>query len=127
MADQMKKADEVVEAEFKVPMHCNACERRVAKAISKLKGVETLMTDMANDRVVVIGRINPEKVLKKLKKKTGKKVELVVNEDQDAEDGEEGMNCNGEEGMGSWQDHYYGDGETHMIFNDENANSCTIM
>lgn len=77
------------------------------------------MTDMTEDRVVVIGRIDPEKVLKKLKKKTGKKVELVVNEDQDAEDGDEGM--------GSWQDQYYGEGEAHMMFNDENANSCTIM
>lgn len=79
------------------------------------------MTDMMEDRVVVTGRINPEKVLKKLKKKTGKKVELLGNENEDGENGDE------EEDMGSWQDHYYGDGETHMMFNDENANSCTIM
>lgn len=86
------------------------------------------MTDMMDDRVVVIGRINPEKVLKKLKKKMGNKVELVVNEDQDAEYGAEvDIYGNGEEGMGSWQDHYYGNGETHMMFSDENANSCTIM
>lgn len=81
------------------------------------------MTDMAEDRVVVIGKIDPRKVLKKLKKKTGKKVELVVNEDD-----EEEMNCSGEEGtMSYWRDHYYGDGETHMMFNDENTNSCKIM
>lgn len=29
---------QVVEAEYRVPMHCNACERRVGRAISKLKG-----------------------------------------------------------------------------------------
>lgn len=78
------------------------------------------MTDMMEDRVVVTGRIDPEKVLKKLKKKTGKKVELVVNENEDAENGDE-------EAMDTWQDHYYGDGETHLMFNDENVNSCTIM
>ncbi|XP_042056434.1 heavy metal-associated isoprenylated plant protein 19-like [Salvia splendens] len=121
--DCYKKADRVVEAEYRVPMHCNACERRVGRAISKLKGVETVMTDMAEDRVVVIGKIDPHKVLKKLRKKTGKKVELVGNEDE-----EEEMNCSGEEGsMSYWRDHYYGDGENHMMFNDENTNSCTIM
>ncbi|KAG6431118.1 hypothetical protein SASPL_109193 [Salvia splendens] len=83
--DCYKKADRVVEAEYRVPMHCNACERRVGRAISKLKGVETVMSDMAEERVVVIGKINPHKVLKKLKKKTGKKVELVVNEDDEEE------------------------------------------
>lgn len=78
------------------------------------------MTDMMEDRVVVTGRIDPEKVLKKLKKKTGKKVELVVNENEDAENGDE------EDAIDTWQDHYYGD-ETHLVFNDENVNSCTIM
>ncbi|XP_047979485.1 heavy metal-associated isoprenylated plant protein 19-like [Salvia hispanica] len=122
------RADKVVKAEYMITMDCNACARRVAKAISKLKGVEKFMTGMTDDRVVVIGRINPEKVLKKLKKKMGKKVELVVNEDQDDEDGDEKENnCSGEEGMGSWLDHYYGDGEIHMMFSDENANSCTMM
>ncbi|KAG6432203.1 hypothetical protein SASPL_103777 [Salvia splendens] len=127
MADH-KRADKVVKAEYMVPIHCNACARRVAKAISKLKGVEKFMTGMTDDRVVVIGRINPEKVLKKLKTKMGKNVVLVVNEDQEDGDGDEAeMNCSWEEGMGSWQDHYYGDGETHMMFSDENANSCTMM
>lgn len=86
-------------------------------------GVEMFATDMMNDRVVVTGRIDPEKVLKKLKKKMGKKVEILDNENQDAENGgEEEENV-----MGSWQDHYYGDDEAHMMFNDENANSCTMM
>lgn len=86
-------------------------------------GVEMFATDMMNDRVVVTGRIDPEKVLKKLKKKTGKKVEILDNENQAAENGgKEEENV-----MDSWEDHYYGDGEAHMMFNDENANSCTMM
>ncbi|KAH6769848.1 AWPM-19-like family protein [Perilla frutescens var. hirtella] len=115
-----------VEVEYEISMNCNACERRVVKAISKVKGVEKFTTDMMNNRVVITGRIDPEKVLKKLEKKTGKKVELVM-ENQDAENGgDEEMNSSVEV-MGSWQDHYYGDGEAHMMFSDENANSCTIM
>lgn len=77
------------------------------------------MTDMTNHRVVVTGRIDQQKVLKKLKKKTGKKVELVV---QDKDD--EQITAEVED---SWLDHYYGDNEMHMMFNDENANSCSIM
>ncbi|KAH6808583.1 hypothetical protein C2S51_026366 [Perilla frutescens var. frutescens] len=89
-------------------------------------GVEKFTTDMMNNKVVITGRIDPEKVLKKLKKKTRKKVELLVMENQDAENGrDEEMNSSSVEVMGSWQDH--GDGEAHMMFSDENANSCTIM
>ncbi|KAH6816780.1 hypothetical protein C2S51_021600 [Perilla frutescens var. frutescens] len=90
-------------------------------------GVEKFTTDMMDNKVVITGRIDPEKVLKKLKKKTGKKVELLVMENQDAENGHDEEMNSSVEVMGSWQDHYYGDGETHMMFSDENANSCTIM
>lgn len=77
------------------------------------------MTDMTNHRVMVTGRIDPQKVLKKLKKKTGKKVELVVQDEDDI--------ISAVEVEDSWLDHYYGDNEMHMMFNDENANSCSIM
>ncbi|KAI3469493.1 hypothetical protein Pfo_026156 [Paulownia fortunei] len=128
MAGKKKnKEQKVVVAEYKVSMHCNACERSVAKAISKMKGVEKFMTDMTNNKVVVTGRIDPQKVLKKLKKKTGKRVELVV-EDKDAKDGEkEGIEDTAEQVTDSWLLHYYGDSEIHMMFNDENANACSIM
>ncbi|KAL3626195.1 hypothetical protein CASFOL_029744 [Castilleja foliolosa] len=126
--DQEKK---VVEAEYKISMHCNACEKSVAKVISKIKGVETFITDMTNHKVVITGTIDPHKVLKKLKKKTGKKVELLV-EDRNANDEEEVQlgfedSDNQEQIMDSWLVHYYGDGETHMMFNDENPNACSIM
>lgn len=82
---------------------------------------------MTNHKVVVTGRIDPQKVLKKLKKKTGKRVELLVG-DGDAKDGKkEGIEDSAEQVMDSWLVHYYGDTEIHMMFNDENANSCSIM
>ncbi|EYU43848.1 hypothetical protein ABFS82_07G024800 [Erythranthe guttata] len=132
MAGEKKhKAEKVVVvAEYKVSMHCNACERIVAKAISKMKGVETFTTDVTNHRVVITGKINPHKVEKKLKKKTGKKVELLVGEEEDDEERERKQEReNGaEQAMDdSWPVHYYGDGEIHMVFNDENANACSIM
>ena len=42
-----------------------------------LLGVEKFITNMNEHQVVVTGRIDPMKVLEKLKKKTGKKVEIV--------------------------------------------------
>ncbi|KAG9149154.1 hypothetical protein Leryth_003156 [Lithospermum erythrorhizon] len=64
-------------------MHCNACERSVAKIICKMKGVDTFMTDMPNNKVVVTGRINYQKLWKKLRKKQGKKVEMVIKKDEE--------------------------------------------
>ncbi|CAL1397086.1 unnamed protein product [Linum trigynum] len=64
-------------------MHCNACERVVAKTISKFKGVEKFTTQMHKHKVVVTGRnLDPQKLLKKLRKKTGKKrAEIVAADD----------------------------------------------
>ncbi|ESQ47717.1 hypothetical protein EUTSA_v10022291mg [Eutrema salsugineum] len=82
-----KKKDNVryMEVEFNISMHCNECERKIARVISKYKGVETFVTDMNSHKVVVKGKIDPKKLMKKLKKKTGKRVKIVVNEEKDEE------------------------------------------
>ncbi|KAL6581818.1 hypothetical protein OROMI_005832 [Orobanche minor] len=120
---------QVVVAEYKISMHCNACEKSVAKVISNIKGVEKFMTDMPNHKVVVTGKINPQKVLKKLKNKTGKRVELLVKEQNAKDEKMQKLEDNNEKQviMESWLVHYYGDGEMHMTLNDENANACSIM
>ncbi|CAF1925018.1 BnaC05g08920D [Brassica napus] len=77
-----KKKDNVryMNVEFNVSMHCNECERKIARVISKFKGVETFTTDMNSHKVVVTGRLDPKKLLKKLKKKTGKRVKIVAKD-----------------------------------------------
>ncbi|KAL3838007.1 hypothetical protein ACJIZ3_022598 [Penstemon smallii] len=122
-----KETKQIVEAEFNVSMHCNACERSVAKAISKIKGVDKFMTDMKNHKVVVIGKINPENVLKKLKKKTGKKVELLVREQNSKDGDKEALEYSNKQVLDSWLVDSYDDCEIHLMFNDENANACSIM
>ncbi|KAL1372579.1 hypothetical protein HN51_002697 [Arachis hypogaea] len=121
--------DTVISVEYKVSMYCNACERTVAKAISKCKGVEKFVTDMNEHRVVVTGRIDPNKVLKKIKKKSGKKVEIVENRDEDSNDG-----FNNERDSIVLVPPYYVfekycgiSTETLMMFNDENPNACALM
>ncbi|KAI9114835.1 hypothetical protein K1719_013848 [Acacia pycnantha] len=128
-----KKIDQtkVIVVEFKVSMYCNACERCVAKAISKCKGVETFITDMNKHRLVVTGRIDPKKVLKKLKKKTGKKVEIVgINNNEEANDECDKTDPNsGLVLMNPLMHQLDGCLETQvlMMFSDENPNACTIM
>ncbi|RLM65235.1 hypothetical protein C2845_PM16G11670 [Panicum miliaceum] len=67
--------------ELKVYMHCDACERKVRRTINKVEGVETVEVDREEKRVTVTGDFEPEKVVKKIKKKTGKKAEILIPEE----------------------------------------------
>ncbi|KAL8139599.1 hypothetical protein V2J09_005620 [Rumex salicifolius] len=129
---------EQIQVEFNISMHCNACERKVAKVISKIKGVERIMTDMRNHKVVVMGRFDPDKMLKKLSKKTGKRVEILTPEGGGGGDGNgDDGNSNEDEDKatdpglpllmeeeGGWCD---ADNPVFTMFSDENANACSIM
>ncbi|CAK8563613.1 unnamed protein product [Lathyrus sativus] len=116
--------NKLIVVEFKVSMHCNACERNVVKAISKCKGVEKFITDMNQHTVVVTGRIDPKKVLKKLKKTTGKKVEILSNKDEESNSEPDRLviipplpfenDCCIET-------------EDLKMFSDENPNACSMM
>ncbi|XP_010255182.1 PREDICTED: heavy metal-associated isoprenylated plant protein 20-like [Nelumbo nucifera] len=129
MADEKKSLDRVT-VELKVSMHCNACERTVAKTLSKFKGVEKFSTDMINQKVIVIGRINPQKVLKKLRKKTGKRVEIEMDNDASKDTSDEKdlalVNCSSEgQNLLTFED--WEDSVIFTMFSDENANACTIL
>ncbi|KAI4338500.1 hypothetical protein MLD38_023550 [Melastoma candidum] len=126
-------------------MHCNACERTVVKVISRIEGVEKFITDMNQHKVIVTGRIDPQKVLKKLKKKTRKRVEIIGNQDNDqtpdddAVVGEQFLLPAGGIGeMDGSAEHYRGppllvdfpccaDERVVYMFNDENVNACSVM
>ncbi|EOY06360.1 hypothetical protein QUC31_016320 [Theobroma cacao] len=126
MANEKKKDEKkVIVAEFKVSMHCNACERTVAKAIAKLKGVEKFTTDMNKHKVVISGKIDPQKVLKKLKKKTGKKIEIMVKEKKE-EISKDTSNENCKPFVNSLPLSRCNEA-LMMMFSDENPNACSIL
>lgn len=94
--------------------------------------MEKFTTDMNSHKVVVMGKFDPQKVLKKLKKKTGKRVEILAykeNEPNESNYGEEWV----QGGVPSFlpdQPMYFDcckDNELLMMFNDENPNACAIM
>ncbi|KAH0986035.1 hypothetical protein GBA52_013212 [Prunus armeniaca] len=73
-----KKEEEPPEILLKVDMHCEACARKVARALKGFEGVEDVTTDSKARKVVVKGKAaDPIKVCERLQKKSGKKVELI--------------------------------------------------
>ncbi|KAJ7542739.1 hypothetical protein O6H91_09G009400 [Diphasiastrum complanatum] len=54
--------------EIRVPIRCEACERHIRKALSRMIGVESVDVDMEKHKVTVMGYVDPEKVLKKVKR-----------------------------------------------------------
>ncbi|XP_010466390.1 PREDICTED: heavy metal-associated isoprenylated plant protein 3-like [Camelina sativa] len=131
-----KKKDNVkyMDVEINISMHCNECERKIARVISKFKGVETFVTDMNSHKVVVTGKIDPKKLLKKLKKKTGKRAKIVVKEEKDEESSKDAEDENvleiDMEPIGLGDEWYNNDREMEkfMVFSDENPKAiiCSI-
>ncbi|XP_015958969.1 heavy metal-associated isoprenylated plant protein 7 [Arachis duranensis] len=73
--EEESPAEEIV---LKVDMHCEACARKVAKALKGFQGVEEVSADSKGSKVVVKGKeADPMKVVERLQKKSGKKVELI--------------------------------------------------
>ncbi|KAL2341399.1 hypothetical protein Fmac_009339 [Flemingia macrophylla] len=73
-----KKDEDPPEIVLKVDMHCEACTRKVAKALKGFDGVEEVIADGKASKVVVKGKTaDPIKVCERLQKKSGKKVELI--------------------------------------------------
>lgn len=99
--------------------------------------MEKFATDMNKHKVVVMGKFDPQKVLKKLIKKTGKKVEIVVDHKGD-DIPKDGSNYEGDlategrdyvkavDNYPFWID-YCKEMELLMMFSDENPNACLIM
>ncbi|KAI9070893.1 hypothetical protein K1719_032519 [Acacia pycnantha] len=58
--------------EIKVKMDCDGCERRVKNAVTHMKGVKSVEVNRKQSRVTVSGYVDPNKVLKRIRR-TGKK------------------------------------------------------
>ncbi|KAH9543191.1 hypothetical protein CY35_13G050500 [Sphagnum magellanicum] len=54
--------------ELRVPLCCERCEERVKESLMDMDGVEGVLCDQSNQRVTVTGDVQPQKVLKRVKK-----------------------------------------------------------
>ncbi|CAA2962907.1 heavy metal-associated isoprenylated plant 7-like isoform X1 [Olea europaea subsp. europaea] len=76
----------VITVVLKVRMHCEACAQVLHKRIRKVKGVESVTTDLANDKVIVKGVLDPEKLVNDVYKKTRKQASIVKDEEKKEEE-----------------------------------------
>ncbi|KAM0867001.1 hypothetical protein ACQ4PT_042279 [Festuca glaucescens] len=68
------------EVAMRVYMHCEGCARKVKKILKGFDGVEDIHADSKSHKVVVKGKkaaADPMKVVERVQKKTGRKVELL--------------------------------------------------
>ncbi|GMI72255.1 HEAVY METAL ASSOCIATED PROTEIN 52 [Hibiscus trionum] len=135
----------VITVVLKVGMHCEACAQLLRKRIRKIKGVESVETDVGNDQVVVKGTVDPAKLVAYVYKRTGKQATVVKGEEKKEEEKkEEETKKESEEGAkGGEKDDkqsedmkrseylpskYYSEFEyPPQFFSDENPNACSLM
>ncbi|KAK2373144.1 Heavy metal-associated isoprenylated plant protein 27 [Trifolium repens] len=70
----VKKQLQVVE--IKVKMDCEGCERKVKKSVESMKGVTQVEVEPKQSKLTVSGYVDPNKVLERVRHRTGKKAEF---------------------------------------------------
>ncbi|KAL2644932.1 hypothetical protein R1flu_012519 [Riccia fluitans] len=53
---------------FHVPLCCESCVQKIRKALSKNEEVENVDVDMMKSKVIVTGYLNPERILRRIRK-----------------------------------------------------------
>ncbi|KAL5999103.1 Heavy metal-associated isoprenylated plant protein 27 [Asimina triloba] len=71
-----KKRKQLRTVEIRVRMDCEGCERKVKKAVEGMKGVTQIEVDRKRNKLTVTGYVEPKEVLKRVRRKTGKKAEF---------------------------------------------------
>lgn len=77
--DEKKEKDED-KVVLQVPMHCEACQKKVHKSMTGFPGVEKVEIDTKGQKVTAKGKIDAKKLSEAVKKKTGKAVKILYPE-----------------------------------------------
>lgn len=62
--------------EIRVKMDCEGCERRVRKSVEGMRGVSQVEVDPKKHRLAVTGHVDQDKVLQRVRHRTGKKADF---------------------------------------------------
>ncbi|QCD79820.1 Cu2+-exporting ATPase [Vigna unguiculata] len=149
--EEEEKKDEpppAVTVVLKIRMHCEACAQVIQKRIRKIKGVESVETDLANDQVIVKGVIDPAKLVDHVYKRTKKQASIVKEEEKKVEEKKEEekkeekkVDEENKEQVEEEEDNKteikrseYWPAKNYIdyaydpeIFSDENPNACSVM
>ncbi|OWM68218.1 heavy metal-associated isoprenylated plant protein 27-like [Punica granatum] len=69
---KLKKHKQLQTVEIKVKMDCEGCERRVRKSVEGMRGATKVEVQPKQSKLTVIGYVDPNKVLHRLRYRTGK-------------------------------------------------------
>ncbi|XP_074588429.1 heavy metal-associated isoprenylated plant protein 3-like [Curcuma longa] len=81
--DAKPKPPEVTTVVLKIRLHCDGCIQRIKRRISKIKGVEEVTVDAANDLVTVKGTMDVKTLPDVLKEKIKRSVEIVPSKKEE--------------------------------------------
>ncbi|KAL3621389.1 Heavy metal-associated isoprenylated plant protein 26 [Castilleja foliolosa] len=62
--------------EIKIKIDCEGCERKVRRSVEGMKGVTSVEVTPKQNKLTVIGYVDPEKVVARVAHRTGKKAEI---------------------------------------------------
>ncbi|XP_058781269.1 heavy metal-associated isoprenylated plant protein 7-like [Vicia villosa] len=79
--EEEKKEEPQIVTVLKVHMHCEACAEEIKKRILKMKGVESVETDLEKSEVTVKGVYDPAMLVQYVHKRFGKQA-MIVNEEK---------------------------------------------
>ncbi|CAN0896099.1 Heavy metal-associated isoprenylated plant protein 8 [Linum grandiflorum] len=134
---------------LKVLMFCQGCADDIERTVGKMQGVVSVEAEMNSSTVVVIGFFDPERLVEKVRKQLGKKVEvlkLILQEESKGKgkDAEAKVEKPPPSAPAVPDDHYVcfctahphrpfldrgSEGGIHpsLVFNDDNVFACSIM
>lgn len=62
--------------EIKVKIDCEGCERKVRRSVEGMKGVSSVQIEPKQNKLTVVGYVEPNKVVARVAHRTGKRAEL---------------------------------------------------
>lgn len=84
--EEPQKQPKPITVILKVRMHCEACAKVLQRRIKKIKGVESVETDLSNDQVIVKGTVDPTNLIENVNRRTRKQASIIPIEEKKEEE-----------------------------------------
>ncbi|KVH90392.1 heavy metal-associated isoprenylated plant protein 3-like [Cynara cardunculus var. scolymus] len=72
-----KVEDSRITVVLKLHLHCDGCAKKIKRSLRYIEGVETVNIDSANNKLTIIGIVDPVHIKERVEFKTKKKVEII--------------------------------------------------
>ncbi|KAK6922558.1 Heavy metal-associated domain, HMA [Dillenia turbinata] len=137
---KFKRRNQLQTVEIKVKMDCEGCERRVRKSVESMRGVTRVEVNPKQHKLTVVGYVNPNKVLRRVRYRTGKKADFWPYVPYDLVDHPYVPGVYDKKAPSGYVRNTLGDPRIDSLaradslevkyttaFSDENPNSCVVM